>query len=47
MQEAWYFNGLLDLSGNVLGAITGANAKQGKTIEFIWYSILSIHKNRD
>ncbi len=27
-----YFNGLIDLSGNLLGLITGANAKQGKTV---------------
>jgi len=27
-----YFNGLLDLSGNLLGLITGANAKEGKTV---------------
>ncbi|MCW3109529.1 MAG: surface antigen, partial [Segetibacter sp.] len=28
-----YFNGLLDLSGNIAGLITGANAKNGKTVE--------------
>jgi outer membrane protein insertion porin family len=28
-----YFNGLLDLSGNIAGLISGANAKQGKTVE--------------
>jgi outer membrane protein assembly factor BamA len=28
-----YFNGLLDLSGNIAGLITGANARQGKTVE--------------
>lgn len=27
-----YFNGLLDLSGNIAGLISGANAKQGKTV---------------
>lgn len=28
-----YFNGLLDLSGNIAGLISGANAKKGKTVE--------------
>ncbi len=27
-----YFNGLLDLSGNIAGLISGANAKNGKTV---------------
>lgn len=27
-----YFNGLIDLSGNLLGLITGANAKEGKAV---------------
>lgn len=27
-----YFNGLIDLSGNLLGLITGANTKEGKTV---------------
>lgn len=30
----WYFNGLLDLSGNLLGLVTGANAKAGKEVNF-------------
>lgn len=29
----WYFNGLIDLSGNIAGLITGANAREGKTKE--------------
>jgi outer membrane protein assembly factor BamA len=28
-----YFNGLLDLSGNIAGLISGADAKNGKTVE--------------
>jgi outer membrane protein assembly factor BamA len=28
---AYYFNGLIDLSGNIAGAITGANVKNGDT----------------
>ena len=28
-----YFNGLLDLSGNIAGLISGANAKKGKIVE--------------
>jgi outer membrane protein assembly factor BamA len=28
-----YFNGLLDLSGNIAGLISGANVKKGKTVE--------------
>ncbi len=28
-----YFNGLLDLSGNIAGLISGANTKKGKTVE--------------
>lgn len=31
----WYFNGLLDLSGNIAGLATGANAKKGKTVELL------------
>lgn len=30
-----YFNGLIDLSGNLLGLISGANAKNGKTVELL------------
>jgi len=29
----FYFNGLLDLSGNIAGLVSGANAKQGKVVE--------------
>jgi len=29
--NAYYFNGLIDLSGNIAGAITGANVKNGDT----------------
>jgi len=28
-----YFNGLLDLSGNIAGLVSGANTKKGKTVE--------------
>jgi outer membrane protein assembly factor BamA len=28
----WYFNGLLDLSGNIAGLVSGANVKQGKEV---------------
>jgi outer membrane protein assembly factor BamA len=30
--NAWYFNGIVDLSGNVPGLITGANVKKGDTV---------------
>lgn len=30
--NAWYFNGIVDFSGNIAGLITGANAKKGKTV---------------
>jgi outer membrane protein assembly factor BamA len=29
--NAYYFNGLIDLSGNIAGAVTGANVKNGDT----------------
>ncbi|MGZ8544906.1 MAG: translocation and assembly module lipoprotein TamL, partial [Flavisolibacter sp.] len=31
---AWYFNGIVDLSGNIAGLITGANVKKGDTVRF-------------
>ena len=30
--NAWYFNGIIDLSGNIPGMITGANVKKGDTV---------------
>jgi outer membrane protein assembly factor BamA len=30
--NAWYFNGLLDLSGNIAGLVSGANFKSGKEV---------------
>jgi outer membrane protein assembly factor BamA len=30
--NAWYFNGLLDLSGNIAGLASGANVKAGKEV---------------
>lgn len=33
--SGWYFNGLLDLSGNIAGLISGASAKKGQ-IKKIW-----------
>lgn len=30
--NAWYFNGVVDISGNVAGLITGANAKKGNSV---------------
>lgn len=30
-----YFNGLIDLSGNIAGLISGANVKKGKTVEIL------------
>jgi len=30
--KAWYFNGLLDLSGNIAGLVSGANIKAGKEV---------------
>lgn len=32
-RNAFYFNGVLDLSGNVAGLITGANVKKGDTVK--------------
>ncbi len=29
---AWYFNGVVDLSGNIAGLVTGANVKKGDTV---------------
>ena len=29
--NAWYFNGIVDLAGNIAGVISGANAKKGDT----------------
>jgi outer membrane protein assembly factor BamA len=31
-EKAWYFNGLLDLSGNIAGLVSGANYKAGKEV---------------
>ena len=31
-RNAWYFNGLLDLSGNIAGLASGANVKSGKEV---------------
>jgi outer membrane protein assembly factor BamA len=33
-KHTFYFNGELDLAGNITGLITGANAKKGDTIKF-------------
>lgn len=33
MGKGLYFNGLIDLSGNLAGLISGANTKQGKTVQ--------------
>jgi outer membrane protein assembly factor BamA len=33
MSGGWYINGLLDLSGNILGLVTGANVKKGRPKE--------------
>lgn len=33
-RQAWYFNGVIDLSGNIAGMITGANIKRGDTVKF-------------
>jgi hypothetical protein len=41
-----YFNGLLDLSGNLLGLITGANAKEGKTKNLFGTPFSHVYKNR-
>jgi outer membrane protein assembly factor BamA len=30
-RNAWYFNGIVDLSGNIAGLASGANAKRGDT----------------
>jgi outer membrane protein insertion porin family len=30
--NAWYLNGILELSGNIAGLLTGANAKQGNRV---------------
>lgn len=32
-EGGWYFNGLVDLSGNILGLVTGASAKNGKQVD--------------
>ena len=32
-KTAWYFSGLLDLSGNIAGLISGANVKNGDTVK--------------
>ncbi len=32
--QAWFFNGVVDLSGNIAGLITGANIKKGDTVKF-------------
>lgn len=32
--KAFFINGLVDLSGNIAGLITGANAKKGDTVKF-------------
>ena len=32
--QAWYFSGVVDLSGNIAGLITGANIKKGDTVKF-------------
>lgn len=31
--NAWYFNGIVDLSGNIPGLITGADVKKGDTVK--------------
>jgi outer membrane protein insertion porin family len=31
-RNAWYFNGIVDLSGNIAGLASGANAKRGDTV---------------
>ncbi|HEY0355249.1 MAG TPA: BamA/TamA family outer membrane protein, partial [Flavisolibacter sp.] len=30
---AWFFNGVVDLSGNIAGLVTGANVKKGDTVK--------------
>lgn len=30
-RNSWYFNGIVDLSGNIAGLVSGANAKKGDT----------------
>ena len=30
---AWYFSGIVDLSGNIAGLVTGANVKKGDTVK--------------
>ena len=32
-KSAFYFSGIVDVSGNIAGLITGANAKKGKTVK--------------
>jgi outer membrane protein assembly factor BamA len=31
--NAWYFNGVVDLSGNIAGLVTGAHVKKGDTVK--------------
>ncbi|HUR66610.1 MAG TPA: BamA/TamA family outer membrane protein [Chitinophagaceae bacterium] len=33
-RRSWYFSGVVDLSGNIAGLITGANIKKGDTVKF-------------